>query len=102
MLFVFHGIDRVDAPDLRTELQEAHAAYWRSRPNPVGGRLLSADGTPCGTVIVVEAVDLTECTRLVAADPYVVGGLFATTSLHAFRAVDWPGHHPGHQSGLQR
>ena len=90
MRFAFVGHDRHDAGDLRARLRPEHAGYHRDRSNPVGGPLLDEHGEPCGTLIVLEAVDLDEARRVVAGDPFVVGGLFATSSLHELRAVDWP------------
>ena len=89
-LFVFHGVDRVGGAGLRTATRQAHAAYQHTRGNPVGGPLLNADGAPCGTMIVFEATDLAAAEVIIAADPYVLSGLFASATVHEFHAVDWP------------
>ena len=88
--FAFVGHDRRDAGELRARLRPAHAEYHRGRANPVGGPLLDEGGRACGTLIVLEAADLDEARRVVAADPFVTGGLFESTVLHELRAVDWP------------
>lgn len=90
MLFAFHGLDRPDAAALRVELRPAHAEYQSAFGNPLGGPLLDEEGRPCGTLIVLDADDLTEAEERILADPYVSGGLFATWSLRAFHGVDWP------------
>ncbi|MDH3687753.1 MAG: YciI family protein [Myxococcales bacterium] len=84
-LFVFIGRDRAGAAELRQELRPAHlehlgplSAAGRVR---FGGPLRDEDGTPRGSVIVLEA-DSTDAARaLCDRDPYVVGGLFETTEV---------------------
>ena len=87
---MFHGVDRPDGADLRAATLPAHAEYQHHRGNPVGGPLLDADGSACGTLIIVEAPDLATAEAIIAADPFVVAGLFASAIVHEFRAVDWP------------
>ena len=87
---MFHGLDRPDCADLRADTLTAHADYQHHRGNPVGGPLLDEDGASCGTLIVFEAPDLASAQAIMAADPFVVAGLFASTHVHEFRAVDWP------------
>ena len=88
--FVFHGVDQPDSAELRATTKQAHADYQHQRANPVGGPLLDADRAPCGTLIVFEAPDLAAARAIIAADPYVLAGLFASTAVHEFHAVDWP------------
>jgi len=89
-LFVFHGVDRVGGAGLRTATRQAHADHQHTRGNPVGGPLLDADGAPCGTMIVFEAANLAAAEAIIAADPYILAGLFASATVHEFHAVDWP------------
>jgi uncharacterized protein YciI len=88
--FVFHGVDRADGAELRAAMLRAHAAYQHHRGNPVGGPLLDANGASCGTLIVFEAADLATAEAIMADDPFVEAGLFASATIHEFRAVDWP------------
>lgn len=88
--FVFHGVDRPDSAQLRAATLPAHADYQHHRGNPVGGPLLDADGASCGTLIIFEAPDLTSAAAIIAADPFVIAGLFGSSSIHEFRTVDWP------------
>lgn len=88
--FVFHGLDRPGTAGLRAATRQAHADYQHARANPVGGPLLDDVGAPCGTLIVFEAPDLAAAETFIAADPYVVAGLFASTSVRQFHAIDWP------------
>lgn len=86
--FVFHGLDRPDSAELRRELRASHVEHQSQ--NPVGGPLLDDVGEPCGTVIILERETLADAEAFMADDPYVVAGLFATSSLRRFHAVDWP------------
>ncbi|MDJ0769977.1 MAG: YciI family protein [Ilumatobacter sp.] len=90
MLFVFHGLDHPGSIDLRRETRSAHLAHHSSRRHPVGGPLLDGDGEPCGTLIIFEADTLADAEAFIADDPYVLAGLFGSTTVRAFEAVDWP------------
>ena len=87
---MFHGVDRPNSSELRAATLPAHADYQHHRGNPVGGPLLDPDGASCGTLIIFEAPDLASAEAIIAADPFVLAGLFATAAVHEFRAVDWP------------
>jgi uncharacterized protein YciI len=88
--FVFHGVDRPGSTELRATTLPAHASYQHHRGNPVGGPLLDSNGAPCGTLIIFEAPDLATAEAIIEDDPFVIAGLFASTSVHEFRAIDWP------------
>ena len=90
MLIAFHGIDRADASALRESLREKHLEFHAPRGNLIGGPLLDAAGTMCGSLIVFEAASIAEASREMAADPYSIGGLFETTTITQFIAADWP------------
>lgn len=84
-LFVFIGRDRPAGAELRQELRPAHlehlgplSAAGRVR---FGGPLRDEDGTPRGSVIVLEADSVGEARALCDRDPYVAGGLFETTEI---------------------
>lgn len=90
MLIAFHGIDHPDASELRVSLRPAHLEFHARRGNLIGGPLLDADDNMCGSLIVFEATDVAEASTEMAADPYVVGGLFKTIAITQFIAADWP------------
>jgi uncharacterized protein YciI len=88
--FVFHGVDRPGSNNLRAATLPAHADYQHHRGNPVGGPLLDSNGAACGTLIIFEAPDLATAEAIIEDDPFVTAGLFVSTSVHEFRAIDWP------------
>lgn len=86
-LFVFHGLDKAGALELRKATREAHLA-WIASLNPhvkIGGPMLSDDGaTPLGSMLVVEAESLADAKVLFAQDPYAVAGLWESTSVRPY------------------
>jgi len=89
-LFALVGRDGSNAPELRKRHRPAHLEHLRplARAGRVrfAGPLLEA-GTPIGSVVVFEAPDLAAARELVARDPYVVHGIFATHEVRETRDV---------------
>lgn len=86
-LFVFHGLDKPGALEIRKATRPAHLA-WLETLAPrvkIGGPMLTDDGaTPVGSMLVFEAETLAEAKTLFAQDPYALAGLFAETSVRPF------------------
>jgi uncharacterized protein len=86
-LFVFHGLDKPGALELRKATRPAHLAWLESHTPRVkiGGPMLAEDGaTPVGSMLVVEAETLAEAKALFAQDPYTLASLWAETSVRPF------------------
>jgi uncharacterized protein YciI len=86
-LFVFHGIDKAGALDIRKATRPAHLAWLESlQPRvKIGGPMLAEDGaTPVGSMLVFEIDTLAEAKGLFAQDPYALAGLWAETSVRPF------------------
>ncbi len=86
-LFVFRGLDRAGALEVRKATRPAHLA-WIESLNPrvkIGGPMLAEDGqTPVGSMLVAEAESLDAAKALFAADPYALAGLWQSTSVRPF------------------
>jgi uncharacterized protein YciI len=86
-LFVFHGLDKAGALDVRKAARPAHLA-WIETLAPrvkIGGPMLADDGaTPVGSMLVVEGETLAEAQALFAQDPYALAGLWQSTSVRPF------------------
>ena len=86
-LFVFTGLDKAGALELRMATRSAHLD-WIKGLDPIvkiGGPLLSDDGkTPVGSMLVIEAETLEAAQAVFAQDPYAAAGLWETTSVRPF------------------
>jgi uncharacterized protein YciI len=89
MQFVLIAHDKPDALALRKQVRPDHLAYLAAIGGSIvfGGPMLDAQGNPCGSVIIFEAVDRAAAEKLVADDPYSTSGLFGETELKLFRTV---------------
>ncbi|MFL9861858.1 YciI family protein [Paraburkholderia sediminicola] len=96
MYFVITAIDRPGATDVRTKTRPAHREYLRT-PQPgvtyrLGGPLLESDGaTTIGSLLVIEAQNLTTAEQFSAGDPFRKAGLFVEVSV---RPWDWTSGNP--------
>lgn len=86
-LFVFHGLDKPGALEIRKATRPAHLA-WLETLTPrvkIGGPMLAEDGaTPVGSILMLEVETLAEAKALFAQDPYALAGLWAETSVRPF------------------
>jgi uncharacterized protein YciI len=88
--FVMIGRDRPGALERRQTLRPAHQAYFYAPQTQcsgvAGGPLLDASGqSMVGSMLVFEAVDRAAVERFIASDPYVLGDLFETVEIVAWR-----------------
>ena len=81
-LFVLIGRDGPDGIALRKRHRDAHLANLQPLVDAgrvrFAGPIRTADGNPCGSVVVFEATDLAAAQALAEADPYAVEGVFAS------------------------
>jgi hypothetical protein len=93
MYFVILCEDKPDHEALRLETRPEHLEYLAGNDagNKVIGPLLRPDGTPCGSLLLIEAADLAEAERFARHDPYNKAGLFEKVTITPFRPVigDW-------------
>jgi uncharacterized protein YciI len=86
-LFVFTGLDKGGALELRMATRPAHLE-WIKGLDPIvkiGGPLLADDGkTPVGSMLVIEAETLEAAGAIFAQDPYATAGLWQSTTLRPF------------------
>lgn len=86
--FTVYAHDRDGMLERRQALRPAHRARLRQHDYPVkvhiGGPLLSADGEMVGTMLVIEADDQEAVERFVAADPYMLAGLYRDCAIEEF------------------
>ena len=89
MLFAILCTDKPDSAALRAATRPAHLEYLKSHADRLvlAGPILDADGTPRGSLLVVDLADRAAAEALAAGDPYVGAGLFRSTEINAYRAV---------------
>ena len=89
MLFAILCTDKPDSAALRAATRPAHLDYLKSHADRLvlAGPILDADGTPRGSLLVVDLADRAAAEALAAGDPYVAAGLFRNTEINAYRAV---------------
>ncbi len=89
MRFALICIDRPDAAGTRQATRPAHLDYLRARAALVvqAGPLVGADGTPVGSLFILDVPDRAAAEAFSAGDPYVGAGLFASVTLYPYRSV---------------
>ncbi len=90
-LFAIIGRDGASGLELRKQHREAHLANLRPLVEQgrvrYAGPLLDADGSPRGSLIVLEADDLAAACALADGDPYVTEGIFESHEVIETRQV---------------
>ena len=88
MLFVITAIDKEASLSLRMATREAHFAYVKETGAVrLGGPFLDAHGEMAGSMIVIEAADLTAARIWAQNDPYAKAGLFASSDVRSWKAT---------------
>ncbi len=89
MQFTITGQDRDGALDKRMAVRPAHLEYIRSLGSAVlaAGPFLDDNGDPVGSMIVVEAESLEEAQAMAARDPYLVRGVFETSTVRRWNWI---------------
>ena len=89
-LFVMYGLDGPQGVEIRRTTRPAHLD-WISRHGTkvrAAGPMMSEDGTtPVGSLIIVEANDLTTAQSFFAEDPYSHAGLWARADIRPFNWI---------------
>lgn len=87
MLYCFICTDKPDALELRRAHRQAHIDYWHKAESiRIGGPFTSEDGeTMSGSLLIVEAADRAAADELIANDPFVKVGLFASIDIRPWK-----------------
>lgn len=99
MLYVITCTDKKDSLPLRMENREAHLQYLADAGNRIklaGPRLTPSvtpgeDGTPMGSLIIIDADSDTAAMLFANHDPYNKAGLFESVTINPWKCVvgDW-------------
>lgn len=87
MLFAMIAKDKKGAIDKRLAVRPVHLQHLDSLGQQLrlAGALLDADGTPEGSLVVVEAGTLEAATAIFNADPFVSEGIFESIEIKPWR-----------------
>ena len=84
-LYAMIGRDGPDGIALRKRHREAHLANLQPLVDAgrvrFAGPIRTADGDPCGSVVVFEAANLAAAQVVAETDPYAVEGVFASVEV---------------------
>lgn len=89
MLYAVHYLDKIDAGDIRQLHRDAHIAYRKGLGDRLllAGPLLSEDGKPVGSLVLLEAASLEEAKGIARSDPYAAAGLFDQILVHGYKIM---------------
>lgn len=89
MPYAVHYLDRANGGDIRQQHREAHIAYRKGLGGKLllAGPLLSEDGKPIGSMVLLEAESLPEAKSIANSDPYAVAGLFDQILIHGYKIM---------------
>ena len=87
--FAIHCIDKPDSAELRAATRPEHLAYIATVMDRVfaAGPLLSAEGQPIGSLLIIDFPDRKSAIEFIAGDPYALAGLFGSVAVTAWRKV---------------
>jgi uncharacterized protein YciI len=87
--FAIHCIDKPGTTDLRAATRPDHLAHIDAVADRIvaAGPLLGIDGTPIGSLMIIDFADRKAAIQFAAADPYALAGLFASVAVTAWRKV---------------
>lgn len=89
MLFALLCNDKPDHLQVRLDARPAHLEFLNGLGASLkfAGPFLGGDGKPNGSLVVIEAEDLTSAEKIAAADPYALAGLFDSVTIRPWNWV---------------
>lgn len=87
MLYVVLCKDKPNSLDLRLKVRAEHLAYLASLGDNMktAGPFLDENGSPVGSMIIMEAENSAVASEMATADPYAKAGLFAEVEIKPWR-----------------
>ena len=89
MPYAVHYLDKGDAGGIRQQHREAHIAYRKGLGDKLlmAGPLLSEEGKPVGSLVLLDAESLPAAQAIAHADPYAQAGLFDQVLVHGYKIM---------------
>ena len=87
MLFAIICTDKPASLDLRLATRPTHVKYLEGLADTLmtAGPFTSDDGSPNGSLVIVEVADRAAAEAIAANDPYAKAGLFASVDIRAWK-----------------
>lgn len=88
-LFVIHCIDKPNSLQLRLDTRAQHLDHVQALGDGLvaAGPYLAPDGSPKGSMIIIDVPDQAAAESFASEDPYNKAGLFSTVTVTAWRKV---------------
>jgi len=87
MLFALLCTDNPNSLDLRMQVRPEHLTYLESLGSALkaAGPFTSDEGSPIGSLVIIEAADRAAAEVMAANDPYAKAGLFAAVEIKPWK-----------------
>ena len=87
MLFALICNDKPNSLDLRLKMRPDHVAFLGGLGNAMkfAGPFTDDDGSPVGSLVVIEAENRSSIEVIAAQDPYAIAGLFQSVEIRAWK-----------------
>jgi len=88
MKYALICIDKADSLSIRLETRDRHVAHLKaSELVEQAGPFLDASGDMCGSLIILEADDISQVQEFANGDPYKNAGLFESVTIKPWNRV---------------
>lgn len=89
MLYALICTDKPKSVDLRMSVRQDHLAFLQELGDKLkaGGPFLTEEGSPCGSLVVIEAESRHDAEAIAAADPYAKAGLFESVEVRQWNWI---------------
>ncbi|WP_373503097.1 YciI-like protein [Aestuariivirga sp.] len=87
MLFALICTDKPNSLDLRMSTRPEHLKHLESLGTALkaAGPFTTDEGSPIGSLVIIEAADRAQAKAMADADPYAKAGLFASIEIKAWK-----------------
>ena len=87
MLFALLCTDKPGSLNLRMKVRPDHLAYLDGLGDALkaAGPFTTDEGSPIGSLVIIEAAGRAGAERIAASDPYAKAGLFATVEIRPWK-----------------
>ena len=87
MLFALLCTDKPNSVDLRMQVRPDHLKYLESLGNALkaAGPFTTDEGSPTGSLVIIEAADGAAAKVMAENDPYAKAGLFASVEIKPWK-----------------